>query len=94
MTVQVARCTPCDQHTILLEPVGSRGVASSPQGSPLSTDLIGGEVRGPSSLAVSVVAEDTAAAQAGKEQPSQGVQKTHGRVGKNSSQAVSQLLPA
>ncbi len=56
------------QHTTSLEPVRSRGVARHSTELPPSADLRRGEVRGRSSLAVSIDAAGTAAVEAGKEQ--------------------------
>jgi hypothetical protein len=58
----------------------------------MSTGLGGGEVRGRSSPAVSAGAVGTAAVEAGKEQPAQGVQKPPARLGKNSSWVFAWLL--
>ncbi len=73
-TVQGTCCTQCAKYIVHWSLSGSRGVASSPQGSLRSADLGGGKVRGQASLVVSAGIVGTAAVEAGKEQTARDVQ--------------------
>ncbi len=86
-TLQGTHCTRRVKYVVCWSRSGSRGIGSSPQGSHPSAGLGGAKVGGRSLLAVAAGAAGTAAVEAWKEQPAQGMQKPPRGAGENGSWA-------